>query len=81
MAGLHTVLLVSAPEDPNRVQQHRTVVDAAKRAGQHLVYISFIGAAEDARFTLAREHGATEEDIASTPAAILTDPAAHRNRM
>ncbi len=42
----------------------RQFVDAAVAAGvQHLVYISFYGAAPDATFTFARDHFATEEHI------------------
>ncbi|AEV82901.1 nucleoside-diphosphate sugar epimerase [Actinoplanes sp. SE50] len=64
MAGLRTVLMVSASETPDRVVQHRTFVDAAAEAGvEHLVYISFYGAAPEATFTLARDHWATERHI------------------
>ncbi|WP_328475349.1 SDR family oxidoreductase [Actinoplanes sp. NBC_00393] len=62
--GIETVLMVSAAETPDRVQQHLTFVDAAVAAGvRHLVYISFYGAAPDATFTLARDHWATEQHI------------------
>ncbi|MGY1809592.1 SDR family oxidoreductase [Blastococcus sp. SYSU D00669] len=64
LAGLPTVLMVSAAETPDRVDQHRTFVDAAAAAGvEHLVYVSFHGAAPDATFTLARDHWATEEHV------------------
>jgi NAD(P)H dehydrogenase (quinone) len=64
LTGLSTVLMVSGAEHPDRVGQHRTFVDAAAEAGvEHLVYISFLGAAPDATFTLARDHWATEEHI------------------
>ncbi|BCY06914.1 SDR family oxidoreductase [Actinoplanes sp. L3-i22] len=67
LAGLDTVLMVSASETPDRVAQHRTFIDAAAAAGvRHLVYISFYGAAPDATFTLARDHFATERHIRST---------------
>jgi uncharacterized protein YbjT (DUF2867 family) len=56
--------MVSASETPDRVDQHRTFVDAAAAARvHHLVYISFYGAARDATFTLARDHLATEQHI------------------
>jgi NAD(P)H dehydrogenase (quinone) len=62
--GISTVLMVSASETPDRVDQHRTFVDAAAAAGvAHLVYISFYGAAPDATFTLARDHWQTEQHI------------------
>lgn len=63
-AGLDALLLVSAGESADRVAQHRTAVAAAVEAGVgHLVYTSFTGAAADAEFTLARDHGATEDAI------------------
>jgi NAD(P)H dehydrogenase (quinone) len=64
LSGLSTVLMVSGAEHPDRLAQHRTFVDAAADAGiEHLVYISFLGAAPDSTFTLARDHWATEEHI------------------
>lgn len=76
LAGLDTVLMVSASEAPDRVAQHRTFVDAVAAAGvRHLVYISFYGAAPDSTFTLARDHHATEEHIraAGLSATFLRD--------
>jgi NAD(P)H dehydrogenase (quinone) len=62
--GAATVLMVSASESPDRMDRHRSFVDAAAAAGVgHLVYTSFAGAAPDATFTLARDHWATEEHI------------------
>jgi NAD(P)H dehydrogenase (quinone) len=62
--GIDRVLMVSASETPDRVDQHRVFVDAAGDARvSHLVYISFYGASPDATFTLARDHWATEEHI------------------
>lgn len=64
LAGVKTLLMVSAAEAENRLQQHFAFVDAAAAAGvQHVVYTSFYGAAPDATFTLARDHYATEERI------------------
>lgn len=64
LTGIDTVLMVSASETPDRVDQHRTFIDAAADAGvRHLIYISFFGAAPDATFTLARDHWATEQHI------------------
>jgi NAD(P)H dehydrogenase (quinone) len=64
LTGLRTVLMISASETPDRVEQHRTFIDAATAAGvEHLVYISFYGAAPDATFTLARDHWATEQHL------------------
>jgi uncharacterized protein YbjT (DUF2867 family) len=62
--GVQTVLMVSAAESADRLEQHLTFVDAAAAAGvEHIVYTSFFGAAPDAVFTLARDHFATEERI------------------
>jgi NAD(P)H dehydrogenase (quinone) len=64
LTGVGTVLMVSASETPDRVDQHRTFIDAAADAGiAHLIYVSFYGAAVDATFTLARDHWATEQHI------------------
>ena len=64
LEGVPTVFMVSASETPDRVERHTTFVDAAAAAGvRHLVYTSFVGAAPDATFTLARDHWATEQHI------------------
>ena len=67
LAGVDTVLMVSAEESIDRVALHQRFVDAAADAGvRHLVYTSFVGAGPDATFTLVRDHGATEEHIRRT---------------
>jgi NAD(P)H dehydrogenase (quinone) len=64
LRGVDRVLMVSASETPDRVDQHRSFVDAAAEAGvAHLTYISFYGARPDATFTLVRDHAATEAHI------------------
>jgi NAD(P)H dehydrogenase (quinone) len=64
LTGIATALMVSASETPDRVEQHRSFIDAAAEAGiAHLVYVSFYGAAPDATFTLARDHSATEQHV------------------
>jgi NAD(P)H dehydrogenase (quinone) len=64
LAGTSTLFMVSAAEAADRVDHHRTFVDAAVAAGvEHIVYTSFFGAAPDSTFTLARDHYATEEHI------------------
>jgi NAD(P)H dehydrogenase (quinone) len=66
LAGMPLVLMVSASESADRVAQHTAFVDAAVDAGvEHLVYISFSGAAPDCTFTLGRDHYATEQHIRS----------------
>jgi NAD(P)H dehydrogenase (quinone) len=62
--GARALFFVSAAEAVDRVDQHRTVVDAAVAAGvPRIVYLSFLGADPGATFTLARQHWATEEHI------------------
>ena len=64
LTGCPVVLMVSAAETPDRVEQHKSFIDAAVASGvDHLVYTSFFGAGPDATFTLARDHWATEEHI------------------
>ncbi|WP_431928198.1 SDR family oxidoreductase [Nonomuraea jabiensis] len=76
LEGASTVLFVSASESADRLDRHRTFVDAARDAGvAHLVYISFYGAAPDATFTLARDHWVTEQHIRDSglPFTFLRD--------
>lgn len=62
--GVHTLFMVSASESAERLDQHRSFIDAAAKAGvQHVVYTSYMAAASDAIFTLARDHYTTEEYI------------------
>ncbi|MEV8310524.1 NAD(P)H-binding protein [Streptomyces flavidovirens] len=65
--GAGTLFLVSAHENPGRVREHKTAVDAAVAAGvERIVYVSLLGAAPDATFTFARDHWHTEQYIRST---------------
>lgn len=127
LQGVSILFMVSGAEAEDRLEQHRTFLDAAADAGvEHVVYTSFLGAAADCTFTLGRDHWATEEhvralglghtflrdsfyldflpelvgedgvirgpagdgrvaavtraDIARSAVAVLTDPAAHRDR-
>ncbi|WP_031072176.1 SDR family oxidoreductase [Streptomyces sp. NRRL S-118] len=62
--GVDTLFLVSAHESPDRIQEHRTAVDAAVAAGAgRVVYVSFLNAAPQATFTFARDHWHTERYI------------------
>ena len=64
LAGVDILFMVSASESAERVDEHRSFIDAAVAAGVgHIVYTSFAAAAPDATFTLARDHYATEEHI------------------
>jgi uncharacterized protein YbjT (DUF2867 family) len=76
LAGVDVLFMVSAAENEERLAEHLTFVDAAAEAGvAHIVYTSFLGAAPDATFTLARDHFATEERIRASGMAftILRD--------
>jgi NAD(P)H dehydrogenase (quinone) len=76
LSGVETLLMVSAAESIDRLDQHRAFVAAAHAAGVgHIVYTSFLGAAPDATFTLARDHYATEQLIIATgiPHTFLRD--------
>jgi len=67
LAGVDTLLLVSAGEALDRVDQHRSAIDAAVRAGvERIVYLSFLGCAADATFTFARDHFHTERHVRSS---------------
>ena len=64
LVGTHLLLMVSASEAADRLEQHRSLISAAADAGvQHIVYTSFLGASPDATFTFARTHWATEEAL------------------
>jgi uncharacterized protein YbjT (DUF2867 family) len=69
--GVHTLLLVSAGENADRVHEHRAALEAAVAAGvAHIVYLSVVGAADpNATFTLVRDHHATEELLRALPVA------------
>jgi uncharacterized protein YbjT (DUF2867 family) len=62
--GMGTLLLVSGPEDRDRVALHRKAIEGARLAGvERIVYTSFMGAAPNATFPFARDHCATEQAI------------------
>ncbi|WP_285136225.1 SDR family oxidoreductase [Microbacterium sp. lyk4-40-TSB-66] len=67
LQGVETLFMVSASETADRVEHHRTFVEAATAAGvRSIVYTSFLAAAPDAVFTLGRDHAATEDVIRSS---------------
>ena len=64
LKGIDALLMVSDRENPERVKEHKSFLDAAKLAGvEHIVYTSFYGADEQATFTLSRDHAQTEAYI------------------
>jgi NAD(P)H dehydrogenase (quinone) len=69
LEGIGTLFLVSGREAIDRLQHHLDAVDHARAAGvERIVYLSFLAAAPDATFTLARQHFATEEHIGASGA-------------
>jgi NAD(P)H dehydrogenase (quinone) len=66
LRGIDTVFFVSGFEAEDRLRHHEAAVDAFVDAGvTRVVYTSFLGAAADATFTLARQHFHTEEYLAA----------------
>jgi NAD(P)H dehydrogenase (quinone) len=62
--GAETVFLVSGRESLTRLDEHKSAIDAAARAGvERIVYTSFANASPDTAFILGRQHHATEEHI------------------
>ena len=60
-AGAKKVLLISSSELGLRVEQHKTVIDAAKSAGVEVVVYTSVLRADTSRLSLAQEHLATEQ--------------------
>ncbi|TMV15347.1 SDR family oxidoreductase [Arenibacterium halophilum] len=70
LAGVETLLLISASEVGRRVPQHQAVIDAAKAAGvKRIVYTSLLRA-DTAQVGLAQEHRDTEAALAASGLAV-----------
>jgi len=65
LAGASKVLLISSSEIGQRFAQHRTVIDAAKRANVKLLAYTSLLHADTSLLGLAAEHQATEQYLAS----------------
>lgn len=66
LEGIRTAFFVSGGASDQRMLHHRAAVDAFAAAGvRRVVYTSFLGAAPDAVFTLARDHFHTERYLES----------------
>ena len=66
-AGVKALFLVSARECRDLLQQHVRTIDAAVGAGvERLVYVSVLGAAADATYSVAREHFHAEQHLRSS---------------
>jgi NAD(P)H dehydrogenase (quinone) len=66
LAGVERLVLVSGSEVGQRVAQHTTVVEAAKRAGVEWIAYTSAPHADTTTLVLAPEHKATEEVIAAS---------------
>jgi uncharacterized protein YbjT (DUF2867 family) len=67
LEGVDAMFLIPGSETLDRVEQHKTAIDAAVAAGvRRVVYLSSVGAAPDATFTLARDHWHTEQHLAAS---------------
>ena len=62
LQGVDTLILVSSSEVGQRIQQHKNVIEAAKKAGvKHIIYTSLLGATNDNTIkSVVGEHVATE---------------------
>ncbi|KQO63789.1 SDR family oxidoreductase [Curtobacterium sp. Leaf261] len=71
--GVERLLLVSGSEVGQRVDQHRSVIDAAAAAGVGFIAYTSAPRADDTTLVLAPEHKATEELLAASgiPTALL----------
>jgi len=67
LAGIDTLLLVSASLSGRRLAEHTAAIESARNAGvQRVVYVSLLGAAPDATYINARDHWQTEQMLASS---------------
>ncbi len=73
LQGADKVLLISSSEIGQRAQQHKSVIDAAKRAGVKLLAYTSVLRADTSVLGLAGEHRETEVAIKASglPAVIL----------
>ncbi|MBM7635524.1 SDR family oxidoreductase [Streptococcus saliviloxodontae] len=64
LEGVDVLFMVSGHENPHRIEEHKSFIDSAKKAGvKHIIYTSFYNASADATFTLSRDHAETESYI------------------
>lgn len=66
LAGVGKLLLISSSEVGRRVEQHRNVIEAAKKAGVKLIAYTSILHADTSPMALAIEHRETEKLIRSS---------------
>ncbi|MFD8546384.1 SDR family oxidoreductase [Streptomyces sp. NPDC059649] len=75
------VLLISGHEPGQRVNQHRTMIDAAREAGVALLAYTSVLGGPTATFSLAEEHLATEQALLASglPYCLLRNGWYHEN--
>ena len=67
LTGIDTVFMVSIVDGSDQLLTHQDFIDAAMKAGvRQVVYLSFVGAAEDSPQPYARTHGATESYLGAS---------------
>jgi uncharacterized protein YbjT (DUF2867 family) len=67
LAGVDTLLLVSARLSGRRLAEHTAAIESAMAAGvSRVVYVSLLGAAPDATYVNARDHWQTEQMLAGS---------------
>ena len=68
LQGVDTLILVSSSEVGQRIQQHKNVIEAAKKAGvKHIIYTSLLGASNDNTVkSLAAAHVETEAALTAS---------------
>lgn len=74
LAGVDTLLLISASDVGKRLLQHRNIIAAAKQAGvKRIVYTSLLRADSSPLSNLSAEHSATEAELKASgiPYTIL----------
>lgn len=82
LAGVSRVLLISGPDVANRVDGHRTVIEAAAAAGVELLVYTSVARATSFAWPLGESHRITEEIIAASgvPAVVLRNNWYHENQ-
>ncbi|MBE3596957.1 MAG: SDR family oxidoreductase [Hydrogenibacillus sp.] len=70
-SGIDKLLLISSSEIGQRVQHHRNVIDAARRAGVKLLVYTSLLHADTSQINLAEEHRRTEADIQASGLAYV----------
>ncbi len=71
LAGVETLVLISSSEVGQRVEQHRSVIEAARASGVSRVVYTSAPHADTTTLALAPDHAATEELLAASGLATV----------